>query len=105
MKLIETPWAETALWKMAENLPNLLLEMAKDRPLELLKRIERTVEKALNWKETAIKNGADEHEANEIMIDLLNPSWCPPNPPQGLVSEAKMRNIITTLTKLSKDEN
>lgn len=105
MRAIETPFAEIALWKMAENLPNLLLEMAKDRPLELLKRIERTLEKALDWKETAIKNGADEQEANEIMIDLLNPSWCPPNPPQGLVSETKMRSIITTLRKLSKDDN
>lgn len=105
MITIESPFAEIALWRMAEYQPKLLLEMYAERPLELLKRIVHKVENALDWKETAIKNGANIEEVNELMLDLLNPSYCSPNAPHGSISEAKMAEIRKTLTILSKSRN
>ena len=104
MKLINHPWAKIALWKLAENLPSLLLDMAKDEPpVKLLKGIEKKVEYAMDWQETAIENGACSDEAEEIAITLLDPSYCPEEPEEIEITQSQMNQIYKKLVELSNE--
>ena len=104
MKLINHPWAKIALWKLAENLPSLLLDMAKDEPpVKLLKGIEKKVEYAMDWQETAIENGACLDEAEEIAITLLDPSYCPEEPEEIEITQSQMNQIYKKLVELSNE--
>ena len=101
LRAIETPWARTALWKLAESLPAVLLEMAETEPEELLADIERSVERATEWMQTAIRNGADESEAQEIALTLLDPSYVPEEPEMIEITEAQMTEIYEKLLKIA----
>jgi hypothetical protein len=104
MRLIETPLALMALWKMAEYLPAGLLEMEKEEPEELLRMIEHKVEMAMNWRATAMRNGATEDGSKEIMHDLLNPSYCPEEPEEIPISDQQMERIHQKLIKIAQRE-
>jgi len=98
MRAIETPWAMTALWQMAEHLPVVLVEMAKEEPKELLRDIEHKVEMALSWKETVITDKImTEDQALEFMPQLLEPNYCPPKPAKLKITEKMMQDIVHIL--------
>lgn len=77
LRTIQTEWARTALWEMAEYLPGMLLRMYREEPRELVTWIEETVDKALDWKKAALANGSDPQLVEELFRERLKPDYCP----------------------------
>ena len=105
MYTIETDFAETALWKLADNLPAYLIRMAKEEPEALLDKIERKVEDAQEWEKQALKRGMVDYQAREYMIDMWNPSYHPEYPEEIIISEYRMNKIRRKLIAIAKNRH
>lgn len=101
MKTIETPYALTALRKMAENAPERLLKLEKEEPEKLLREIEMRVTNALGWTDTAIAKGADKRNMEDMMDQLLRPDSTSGNTAFITVSEQKISEIHQKLMALA----
>jgi hypothetical protein len=100
MRAIQTDWADSALWMAAEQSPNLLRKWAAEKPNDLLKLIEDKITKAVSWETLAIKNGMDQAQAREAMLELLAP-FCPAmEPDQKQITESEMEAIQNKLLAL-----
>ena len=104
MKTIESPYAMTALRKIAEYAPERLLRMERQEPEKLLKEIETRVNNALGWTDTAIGKGADQKKRNAMMDQLLMPDGVSGMPESHAISEQKMRKIHQKLISLARDK-
>ena len=103
LRLINHPWALIALWKLAEYLPSLLLDMAKDEPPEkLLTGIEKKVQFALNRQATALEDGWCPDSAEEEAVSLLDPNCCPEEPEEIEITQSQMDKIYERLVELSE---
>lgn len=102
MKTIETPYALTALRKMAEHDPQRLLRMEKEEPEKLLKEIEMRVTNALGWMDTAIAKGADLKKRREMMNQLLLPDITSADTGSRPPSEGKIIAIHQKLMTLER---
>ncbi|MGE5394681.1 MAG: hypothetical protein ACM3P1_08035 [Candidatus Saccharibacteria bacterium] len=102
MKTIESPYALTALRKMAEYTPERLLRMEKEEPENLLKEIEMRVANALGWTDTALGKGASEEKMDTAIDLLLKPDIKPGNEDTVPVSEQKINEIYQRLLSLAE---
>lgn len=102
MRAIETTYAISALWRMAEYLPKVLLNMAEKEPEELLEMIENRVNAATDWAAVVKENPkADEDEVKELMEELLNPCWMPEEPEIIDISNEQMEQIHAKLIQIA----
>ena len=76
--------------------------MYREEPKELVKLIEETVEKALDWTKTTLATGADPDVVEEYFYELLKPSYCPEEPEPITISEEQMAEIIDVLEKIAE---
>jgi len=102
LRAIQTPWAETALWMAAVQSPNLLRKWAQEKPRDLLELIEDKITKALSWETLAIKNGADQSGARELMTEMIAPFSPAKEPNQIPITEQEMEAIKNKLLALIK---
>ena len=102
LRTIQTEWARTALWEMAEYLPGVLLRMYREEPRELVTWIEETVDKALDWKKAALANGSDPQLVEELFRERLKPDYCPEEPEPITISEEQMAEIVADLEKIAE---
>lgn len=100
MRTIESPYALTALRKMAEYTPERLLSMEKEEPDKLLKEIEMRVTNALGWADTAIGKGASEEKMNTTINLLLMPDGTSGAVATTPVNEQKIKEIYKKLLLL-----
>jgi len=97
IRAIQTPWADMVFCMAAEQSPNLLRKWAAEKPGDLLELIEDKITKALNWETLAIKNGADQSGARELMIQILAPFSPATEPNQLPITEQEMKMIQNKL--------
>ena len=102
LRTIQTEWARTALWEMAEYLPGMLLRMYREEPRELVTWIEETVDKALDWKKAVLANGSDPQLVEELFRERLKPDYCPEEPEPITISEEQMAEIVADLEKIAE---
>ena len=103
LRAIQTPWSETALWMAAVQSPNLLRKWAREKPRDLLELIEDKITKALSWETLAIKNGADQSGARELMTEMLAPFSPAKDPNQIPITEQEMSVIQNRLLSLKAE--